>query len=179
LLSRTNLTRSLEGTNLSDQNLFVVLNNLDIMNLAVGMGVHIGSEHFESVDIMKDLECARHALDRSKNCEIVDPNDGIEQEALDAYDGKLLLEWKENSESKSFTVVRSSKNKRNKAKLKNLVVAIPIMRSMRSTPSVYKSMGDQENPAPSKVVSRNKSVKNDEGLVLDMMSEWRFDFVCF
>jgi hypothetical protein len=131
----------LEGTNLSDQNLFVVLNNLDIMNLAAGMGVHIGSEHFESVDIMKDLECARHALDRSKNCEIVDPNDGIEQEALDVDEGKLLLEWKEDSESESFTVVWYSKNKRNKAKLENLVGAVPIRRSKRSTPSVYKSMG--------------------------------------
>jgi hypothetical protein len=46
-------------------------------------------------------------------------------------------------------VVWSSKNKRNKAKLENLVVAVPIRRSKRSTPSVYKSMGGQENPAPS------------------------------
>jgi hypothetical protein len=41
---------------MSTHNSFVVLDNESIASLANEMGVHITPEHFESIDIMKDLE---------------------------------------------------------------------------------------------------------------------------
>jgi hypothetical protein len=101
-----NNKRTLEGTNLSDQNSFAILNNLDIMRLAARMGIHIDKNHFNTIDIMKDLECARHALEGREKVEVVNPNEGIEQKALDDDVEKLQLKWKEeDSESESFTIV--------------------------------------------------------------------------
>jgi hypothetical protein len=42
-----------EGTNLTDQNYFVVLNNVVIVEIDSGMGINIDSIQFEYVDIMK------------------------------------------------------------------------------------------------------------------------------
>jgi hypothetical protein len=53
-----NNKRTLKGTNLSDQNSFTILNNLGIMRLTARMGIHIDRDHFDTIDIMKDLECA-------------------------------------------------------------------------------------------------------------------------
>jgi hypothetical protein len=55
-----------EGTSLNDQNSFVILGNDDIAALANDMGVEICLQHFDTIDLMKDLEVARHALEKQK-----------------------------------------------------------------------------------------------------------------
>jgi hypothetical protein len=55
--------RSLQGTSLNSQNFFAILDNLDISDIAAGMGINASKEHFETFDLMKDIEIARHALD--------------------------------------------------------------------------------------------------------------------
>lgn len=55
--------RNLEGTNLSNTNSFVVLENHEIANLANNMGVVINENEFDKIDFMKDLEIAKHNLD--------------------------------------------------------------------------------------------------------------------
>jgi hypothetical protein len=69
--------RNLEGTNLSSLNSFSILNNAEILNLAGNMGIIIEREHFETVEIMKYLELARHSLDKVKMCEIKNPIFGV------------------------------------------------------------------------------------------------------
>jgi hypothetical protein len=49
--------------NLTDPNSFVVLNNVEIVSLAVGMGIETSNMNFDEIDLMKDLEVARHALE--------------------------------------------------------------------------------------------------------------------
>jgi hypothetical protein len=53
--------RTLEGTNLSCSNFFVVSDNDNICAMAEDMGVAICDEYFDVAEIMKDLEIARHA----------------------------------------------------------------------------------------------------------------------
>jgi hypothetical protein len=65
--------RTIEGTNLSAHNSFAILDDSDIMNLAADMGIIIDSGQFEMVNIMKDLEIARHSLDKVKLHEIKNP----------------------------------------------------------------------------------------------------------
>jgi hypothetical protein len=73
--------RSLEGTNLSDCNSFVVLDDEHIAKIAEGMGVIIPCDKFDSIDILKDIEVARHVLDKKENC---DPYSG----------GRVRFLWK-------------------------------------------------------------------------------------
>lgn len=61
--------RDLEGTNLKYENSFAVLDNIVIASLANDMGVMITEYEFDKVDMMKDLEIARHKL--------VDKNDKL------------------------------------------------------------------------------------------------------
>jgi hypothetical protein len=58
--------RGLKGTSLSDQNSFALLDNEVIVSMACEMGVEISNSHFDTVEIMKDLELARHALNKVK-----------------------------------------------------------------------------------------------------------------
>jgi hypothetical protein len=68
-------------------------------------------------------------------------------------------------------------------------VVVPIRRSKRSTPSIYRRNGDQENHVVYGLNSKNKKVKMMKGLfwnirgmskkgvaqyVRDLLSEWRF-----
>jgi hypothetical protein len=77
------------------------------------MGVSILPDHFDTIDIMKDLEMARHALDRSSKEECKDPNDFIPKEEVILEKDIPMIEWvKDDSESKSFTLVQSRKEKR-------------------------------------------------------------------
>jgi hypothetical protein len=45
-------------------NSFFVLNNDVLADLARDMGVNIPEGNFYVIDMMKDLECARHALEK-------------------------------------------------------------------------------------------------------------------
>jgi hypothetical protein len=48
--------RTLEGTNLTASNPFVVLDNANIARLAGDMGIDCSSLNFYSIDLIKDLE---------------------------------------------------------------------------------------------------------------------------
>jgi hypothetical protein len=140
--------RSLEGTNLSNQNSFAILDNAEICSTVEGMGVSVTSEHFESVNIMKDLELARHALDKVKKKVIPDPN--IEMEKEENEIGRMfpLLEgMEEDSKTESFILVESKKKRKQRKKMENMEFP-QIRRSKRCTPSVYIVIAGQENPGP-------------------------------
>jgi hypothetical protein len=136
--------RSLSGTNLNYHNSFAVLSNDNIACLACDVGVDISSMFFDTVEIMKDLEIVRHALDKSKRVPILDPNSLVHVDEVAPKDDIPLLEWLENdSESEQFTVVQSKKKKNLKSQilLENSVKSILIRRSKRTTPSVYRGSG--------------------------------------
>jgi hypothetical protein len=136
--------------NSSYHNSFSVLDNDKIVSLAAGMGVVIPSDNFDTIDIMKDLEKARQALNKIKNIPCVEeskdlcPMDEIQLNDIP------LLDWYENdSEAKHFTLVQSRKKKKRKSLLKNLGRENHVRRSKRTAP-MYRSRGEQENPAPTK-----------------------------
>jgi hypothetical protein len=58
--------RTLEGMELSTETSFSILSNDKISDLAADMGVEISLDNFDSIDIMKDLEMARLALNKAK-----------------------------------------------------------------------------------------------------------------
>jgi hypothetical protein len=140
------------GTSLNDQNSFVILGNDDIAALANDMGVEICLQHFDTIDLMKDLEVARHALEKQKISappESVVENKNVELENIDVP----LLEWlDDDSEVELFTIVQSRKKKKKQAQLQleNLVKNEPIRRSQRNVPSICRNRGGQENPIPTR-----------------------------
>lgn len=54
--------RTLEGTNLTESNCFAILDNEVIFDIAANRGISLCVDDFEKIDIMKDLEIARHCL---------------------------------------------------------------------------------------------------------------------
>jgi hypothetical protein len=122
------------------------------------MGIEISLQHFDTVDLMKDLELARHVLERPK----VNVPSKIDGEIENDESGHIdvpLLEWlDEDSEAESFTIVQSRKKKKKQAQflLENPVLTLPVRRSQRTAPSIYRSRGGQENLVPTKQRSRNK-----------------------
>jgi len=52
----------LEGTNLNSENSFAVLDDTDIIDKSDRMGVHIEHDNFSAINLIRDLELARHAL---------------------------------------------------------------------------------------------------------------------
>lgn len=100
--------RSLEGTNLNNHNSFAILNNPDIAQIALDMGVNISVDEFDCVDLMKDLEIARHALDNKSSCQSNTDNVVSDVDHAKMDRGNLLLEWvNEDSEEENFTLVQS------------------------------------------------------------------------
>jgi hypothetical protein len=59
--------RSLAGTNLSSCNSFAVLDDNCIAGIAKGMGVLIPTDTFDTIDILKDIEIARHTVDKKND----------------------------------------------------------------------------------------------------------------
>jgi hypothetical protein len=151
----------LEGMTLPTKNSFSILSNDEIVVLAADMGVTISIENFHIVDIMKDLESARLALDKTKSArppeqiEEVEPN--VEIDSNDVP----LLEWLDDDfEGEQFILVQSRKKRKETTRLENSAGTIQVRRSRRTTPSVYRCMsgGGQENPVPMKKIPRNKKV---------------------
>jgi hypothetical protein len=144
--------RTLEGTSLTNQNSFALFDNDLIVSLAADMGLNIVNEHFDTVEFMKDFEVARHALEKVKKKEIVNPNE-IE-ERLATQTGEIpMLEWiDEESEGEQFTLVQSRKKKKKQVhiQLESLVKGEPVRRSKRTAPSVYRNKRSQENLEPKK-----------------------------
>jgi hypothetical protein len=58
--------KSPRGTSLNNKNSFAVLDNDVIADLARAMGICVSEENFETFDLMKDIEMARHTLDKVK-----------------------------------------------------------------------------------------------------------------
>jgi hypothetical protein len=56
--------RSLQGTSLTSKNSLAALDNEVIAELANSMGVNVSSVQFDTFDLMKDIEVARHAIDK-------------------------------------------------------------------------------------------------------------------
>jgi hypothetical protein len=103
--------RTLEGTNLSSKNSFVVLDNELIASIALDMGISIPDDQFDSIDMMKDIELARHAIDVAKK-KVCSVDEEVEEECCNETIGVPLLEWiEEDFESESFTLVQSRKKK--------------------------------------------------------------------
>jgi hypothetical protein len=148
----------MEGTALSNKNSFALLDNDIITNLAGEMGVVISDKDFDIVDLMKDLEVARHVLERRKEVDIKSLDACDESSDNNEQSEIHLLEWvDEDSESKNFTLVLSRKNKKKKQaqqKLENPEVVVPVRRSKRTAPSIYMSKGGQENPVTSKKMNK-------------------------
>jgi hypothetical protein len=110
------------------------------------MGIIIDSGQFEVVNIMKDLEIARHSLDKVKLHEIKNPNDGIVPDNEVKEDHILTLEWlQEDEEAEEFTLVESRKKKKMRTQLENLARDPILRRRNRITPSIYRKSRDQEN----------------------------------
>jgi hypothetical protein len=76
------------------------------------MGVYILPNQHDVVDIMKDLEIARKVLDQSKKVEPKNPNDYIHDEEFKLVSEIPTLEWKDDPETESFTLVQSKKKKK-------------------------------------------------------------------
>lgn len=71
--------RNLEGTNLNSENSFAVLSDNDIMHLSRDMGVILEDSNFTAIDLIKDLEIARHSL-RDKT--LLPANNTIAEEVI-------------------------------------------------------------------------------------------------
>jgi hypothetical protein len=108
--------RSLEGTSLSDQNSFAALSNDNIANIAREMRIIVQPSDFDKVDLLKDLEIARHALKNLKM--LIDENldEPHQLEAIPEVGEIPLLEWlDEDSEAEQFALVQSWKKKKSRA----------------------------------------------------------------
>jgi hypothetical protein len=88
----------------------LILAIVDLSRFHMG---NISPKEYDLLDIMKDLQVARHALDKVKKIDIVDPNDILEKEESSLIDSGNLLEWlEEDSEAESFTLVQNRKQKK-------------------------------------------------------------------
>jgi hypothetical protein len=118
------------------------LYNEKIVSLASGMGVKIATENFDSIDIMKDLELARQALNKHRQilCNEISEEVTLEEEV--PYSEIPLLEWVDSdSQVEHYTLVPSiKKKKKRQTRLKNLVREFNIRRSKRTTPSIYRNI---------------------------------------
>jgi hypothetical protein len=102
--------RTLEGMELLTKNSFFVLGIDKISALAAYMGVKISLDNFDTIDIMRDLEMARLALDKVK-C-VKPPNLDLEENPISEVDVNdvPLLEWLDvDSEAEQFILVQSRK----------------------------------------------------------------------
>lgn len=112
------------------------------------MGVKIIEHDFDTVDLMKDLEIARHVL-KKKSEDDNKGGEGTKQQEDTIFESEsenlLLLEWdnKDNGED-NFTLVKSKKKSK-----KNASVTQDILRrSKRTTLSEYRNKGQQKNSEP-------------------------------
>jgi hypothetical protein len=113
------------------------------------MGISISGDQFDSIDMMKDAELARHAVDLAKK-KIGPIVDEMVDECCDEPIDVPLLEWiEEDYELESFTLVQSKKKKKNLLKMKQekKESKSPLRRSKRTTPSLYRKDGGKENLA--------------------------------
>jgi hypothetical protein len=108
------------------------------------MGVNVNGLQFDTVNLMKDLKIARHALDKEKCALQLDPSEPCVAEVVDK--GVVpLLQWLDNdSEPESFTLVQSKKKKKVSVGQGDSLISTPLRRSKRIVPSKYRDRGARE-----------------------------------
>jgi hypothetical protein len=151
LTNQAGKKKATEGNMISTHNSFATLDNECIASLPSEMRINIAPDQLESINIMKDLEIARQALDRSKLVEPLINEETEVENSMKCIEVGNLLEWiEEDSESESFTLVQSRKKKKRQLRksLEKLGMKNPLRRSSRITSSIYRGKGVQENPSP-------------------------------
>jgi hypothetical protein len=105
--------RSLLGTTLISHNSFAALNNKIIADIACDMGIDMSFSNFDSIDIMKDLEVARHSLKSINESKLNVSNVQKAQDNEEIASELPLLEWIDDDyEAEHFNLVQSKKRKR-------------------------------------------------------------------
>ncbi|CAN6361149.1 unnamed protein product [Urochloa humidicola] len=156
MASGSNKKRTLEGTS-SDQNSFSVLCNDDIIDRSNQLGVALDVNDYAQIDIMRDLELARQALNKKE----VETKDQLEVEGQESEENNVeiqaenLSEWlsEETSdvELEEFTVVTSKRNRKPpnrlslsgiKPKNKKKSKEIPCKKKNREIPCLSKGSQD-------------------------------------
>jgi hypothetical protein len=132
------------------------------LGIAVGMGVLIPKEKCDSIDILKDIEVARHALDKK---ETVIPIHEVESEIPTSVskDNEVpLLEWlDEDPDEENFILVQSKKKLKKKVRTSlGCLEKEPYIRSTRTTPSVYRQVG--EGGGGRKILLQKRSLKSSK-----------------
>jgi hypothetical protein len=85
--------------------------------LARGMGFVIPSIDFDKIDLLMDIEVARHALYKKQANPIPILEESDKSESKEVISDVPLLEWiDEDSENEKFTLVQSKKKKKGKWK---------------------------------------------------------------
>jgi hypothetical protein len=105
--SRSAAARDVTGTNLTFHNSFALLDDDDIHNRALEMGVNPETFTLEKINYLKDLEQARHAIDKVQNAQ--------EAEVDSDSDRVLLLGFESDqdlAEEDDFTPVVSRRNRK-------------------------------------------------------------------
>jgi hypothetical protein len=101
--------------------------------------------------LLKDLELARLSLHDKQKVPIPEIEVPENASIVDNVGNVSLLEWlDEDSENEKITLVQSKKKKKKQVKtmLKHPTCEIPIRRSRRNTPFVYRKVEGQELPGP-------------------------------
>lgn len=109
--------RNLEGTNLTSQNSFSILEDCEIIQLSKNMGIDLGDSNFAAIDLIKDLEIARHCLaDKTLVSEISILTDEaiIEEveEELSDYENLIIQTPKRKSKPKNRLSLSGPKKKK-------------------------------------------------------------------
>jgi hypothetical protein len=126
------------------------------------MGVVITSDHFDKVELLKDIELARHALQNIKVVDVLMKEMECAKSEEVQHEEVPLLEWlDDDEENEQYTLVQSRKKKKKvlRTHLELPVGEAPVRRSSRATSSLYKRGEEQEHLAPGK---KNPNKGNDE-----------------
>jgi hypothetical protein len=103
-----------EGNNLLSKNSFAVLASENLINIAVKMGIDQAGLSFDSINILKDLEAARAALNNPMSTVTLDTN--VELEEIPPLSEEITESWQtEESEAEVCPVASSLKKKENKS----------------------------------------------------------------
>lgn len=147
--TRMGKKRNLEGTNLTSENSFNVLSDNEIVQMSSGMGVIIDDANFTVIDLMKDLEIARHCLADKKILppeisHIDDTPLGEIEEELTDYESSHVQTPKRKGKPKNRLSLSGPRAKRKSKEI--------------SAPKTTKK-GQQGNPDPPEVANKKKGKK--------------------
>lgn len=100
--------RAWEGNITNSNNSFSVLDNCEIVDRSMHMGIIIEENNFSAIDMIKDLEAARFALNK-KQLDTLKQGDQEDSETHKSdYENEGIItleEWEDRSEEDDFTLV--------------------------------------------------------------------------